>query len=144
MNEQKPKCPPATDDRYLLKLKNVGKTDEFIAEKMGLTVQEVRRRWRNIKQVLDQPQQNGLEDLKTVAHTIGEQAGLLSHSLAIFEGAFADVPSANEFQQLIDQCPKDQVLAPYLLAKLIILRPFRMPTPQQVIEALEGQPPVPK
>jgi hypothetical protein len=143
MSEEK-QARPVTDDAYLVRLKRKGKSDEFISAKMGLTLEEVRRKWAGLVEMASVKPESGQSELRQVGLVLSQQLQLLGQSMGIFLQALASDYEPSDLRALIDSCPAGQDLAAYLLTKTIILRPFSMPTPAQLMEAAEKPRPLPK
>lgn len=130
--------PPVTDETYLIRLKNKGKSDEFCAAKLGWTTEEVRKRWKAVVDMAQAPEQNGMTELKAVTSVLAQQMQLIGQTAGIFTNALLSAYPVLEFRAIIESCPKDQDLAAYLLSRCIILRPFVMPAPSQLIGEAEA------
>lgn len=126
-------------DSYLVTLKKKGKSDEFIAAKMGLKEEEVRERWKAVVEMAKAVPENGLDELQEVCRVLGQQMELLGQSMGLFNSAFRSY-EPTELRKIIKECPKDKDLAAYLLTKVIVLRPFSLPSPEKLADALENNP----
>jgi hypothetical protein len=137
MSEQK-KQPPVTDTSYLVRLKRKGKSEEFIAAKMGMTVPEVRDVWEKLCQEATVERDNGLMELKQVVLILSNQFQLLGQSLGLLSGVLDDTVPPEDLRKVIKSCPAGTDLAVHLTAKLIILKPFQLPSPQALASQLES------
>lgn len=135
--ESEKKLPPVTDTSYLVRLKRKGKSDEFIAAKMGMTVPEVRDAWDKLCQEATVERDNGLMELRQVVIILSNQFQLLGQSLGLLSGVLDNTVPPEDLRKLIASCPVGTDLAVHLTAKLIVLRPFEMPTPMQLAAKLE-------
>lgn len=136
-NTEQKKSPPVTDTSYLVRLMKKGKSDEFIAAKMGLTVPEVRDIWDKLCQEATVERDNGLKELRQVTIILSNQFQLLGQSLGLFCGVLDDTITPEDLRKVIKDCPLGTDLAVHLTAKLIVLRPFQMPTPLELASKLE-------
>lgn len=135
--ESEKKLPPVTNVSYLVRLKQKGKSDEFIALKMGLTVPEVQDAWDKVCQEAIIERDNGLKELRQVVIILSNQFQLLGQSLGLLSGVLDNTTSPEDLRKVIKACPVGTDLAVHLTAKLIVLRPFEMPTPMQLASQLE-------
>jgi hypothetical protein len=126
-----------TDDSYLLKLKRMGWNDERIAFRMNISPAEVGRRWENLLKISQDQLANGLGSLCQVGLVMATQFQLMGQSLGILMGALNNTYRVDELQAVMDQCPKDMEMASWLLRNVIILKPFSLPSPQQLAEEIE-------
>jgi hypothetical protein len=131
------KLPPVTDTSYLVRLKRKDKSDEFIAAKMGLTVPEVQDLWDKLCQEATIERDNGLKELRQVVIILSNQFQLLGQSLGLISGVLDDTIPPEDLRKVIKDCPLGTDLAVHLTAKLIVLRPFQMPTPLELASKLE-------
>lgn len=142
--ESEKKLPPVTDHSYLVRLKRKGKSDDFIALKMGMTVSEVRDVWDKLCQEATVEKDNGLAELRQVVIILSNQFQLLGQSLGLLSGVLDNTIQPEDLRKVIKSCPAGTDLAVHLTAKLIVLRPFELPTPAKLAEALEAKTPSPK
>lgn len=136
MSEQK-KQPPVTDTSYLVRLKRKGKSDEFIAAKMGMSLEEVRDCWDKLCQEATVERDNGLMELKQVVLILSNQFQLLGQSLGLLSGVLDNTVAPEDLRNVIKSCPVGTDLSVHLCAKLIVLRPFELPTPAQLAGQIE-------
>lgn len=132
---QQRKLPPVTDTSYLVRLKRKGKSEEFIAAKMGLTVPQVRDIWDKLCQEATVEKDNGLPELRQVVIILSNQFQLLGQSLGLLSAVFERTVSPEDLRAAIKSCPVGTDLAVHLCAKLIVLRPFEMPGVAELMKA---------
>jgi hypothetical protein len=128
---------PITNESYLIRLKQKGKSDEFCAAKLGWTVEEVRKRWKALVEMAAAPESNGLTELRAVTSVLSQQMQMIGQTAGIFTNALLSTYPVLEFREIIEACPKDQDLAAYLLNRCIVLRPFSLPTPEALAREAE-------
>ena len=124
------------DDQYLVKCKQTGLKNEVIAEKMGITPDEVERRFRQLIQIADQIQSNGWVDFQNQFTVLCTHYQLLGESLkAIAQGLQPLTPSEIE-HHLAGSSEDIKRSLESLTQNCIILKKF---IPVDPIQALEEQ-----
>lgn len=133
-----------TDDSYLLKLKQMKWDDARIGARMGIPPEEVKRRWDNLVKVTNEPGFSGIQELRQVGMVMVTQYQLMGQTLGIFTAALNDTFEPSELRGIIESCPKDTDLATWLVRNALILKPFSLPSPQQLAQEIEraGKAPV--
>ena len=126
------------DDGYLLKLKRQGKTDEFIAVKMGITVPDVQRRWEALLQMASQPQQNGSMGMRQLTVVMTDQFKLMGQTLGLLVQSSLNTMNPSELRAVIESCPQDADLAGWILTRAIVLHPFSLPSPEELAKDAEA------
>lgn len=126
-----------TDDQYLLKLMAAQKTDEFIAAKMGITTQEVRRRKKSLKKLLARQEQVNATDILKLQAVIGNQLELVGQSVKLIGSVLADRMEPADLRKIIATCPSDEDLASWIIERALVLRPFQLPSPEAILKATE-------
>jgi hypothetical protein len=112
-----------TDNGYLMKLKQAGWSDEKIAQKMGLTAEQVAVRYNALMHAVRIFEQNGYNALVNAFNAallnyqnLGDRFIPLGHALS-------NPPQVEELLECyVDGDPSQTMLN--LLSKFIILRPF--------------------
>jgi len=90
-----------TDDGYLFKLKAGNVPDAVIAKKLGVSLEEMERRWARIIADLKAAEQNGYNALCDQFTVMANQYQLLGGSLKIMAGVIGSVMSSKDLEALI-------------------------------------------
>jgi len=120
-----------TDDNYLIKMKTAQKPDAVIAAKMGITVEEVNRRWDRILADLKLCQENGYNALCDQFTMMANQYQLLGGSLKIMAGVIGSVINSDELDKLVTNNAEETLKN--LRAHCIILRKFVPMTSEEAV-----------
>ncbi len=115
------------DDLYLIKLKKAGAIDSFIAERLGISVDEVKRRWTQVQLEALSQETASYGSLCEMFTLMAAQYQLLGESLKVIGTALGNVMFDEEITKLIDKDPAKTLAN--LKANSIVLRPFVMPAP---------------
>lgn len=127
--------PPISDAQILVKYKTAGMKDEVIAAKLGITVEQVEARWKEILARASRMVDTGYDALCTQYTILSTQYQLLGESLKIIAAALGDVMPMSEIEPLIIGDADDVAATLRNLSKsCIILRPF---TPVNPVESLQ-------
>jgi hypothetical protein len=126
---------PVTEDGYLAQLKSLGKDDDFIAAKLGLPIQEVRKRWRALVEAKTD-HNAGTYEILEVFRALRQQHLVMGQVIDLLANATGNVYEVSELRKLIDSCPKKKDLAAWLTKHATVLKPFQIPP-----EMIEGAPP---
>lgn len=126
-----------SDDTFILKLKRLKWSDERIAQRMCIPVEEVQRRWANLLKSTEEQLANGIGALRQVGMVMVNQYSLMGQTLGVFTGALNNTYSADELQAILDRRPESENLVSWLLQNAIILKPFILPSPEKLIEEME-------
>jgi len=118
-----------TDEDYLAALKSAGKEDIFVAEKLGISVSEVRKRWKSFLKSRKEKPAAQFSDVSKLQFVISSQMDLLGQSVKLLSSALSDRMSSDDLRKLILQCPEDEDLASWLRERVTILRPFSLELP---------------
>lgn len=129
------KLPPIGDDEVLAKYKIARMPDERIAAKMGITVEEVDKRWKRILERSSRMTESGYGHLLDQFTIFCNQYQLLGESMKIIAMALGNLMPVSEIEPLIVGDSEDVSMTLKNLAKsCIILRPF---TPVNPVESLQ-------
>lgn len=125
------------NDVYLLKLKNLGWSNEKIAAKMGLEVQEVQRRWEALIAETQVNEGNGYNQFCDLFTTMANQYQLLGASLKVVAGVLGNVATNAELEKIITADPEQTLKS--LRKDFIILRKFIPITTEEALrQTVEG------
>jgi hypothetical protein len=127
-----------TDDTYIIKLKQGQVPDHIIAARLGISVNEVRRRWDALVKVSGASRSTGMTDLWQICVNSSEQIKLLGSSLWMITTALGNPATPEEVSIAIQSCPEGTDLAVHLLSKFIVLRAYVPPPPEAMMEEVEG------
>jgi len=135
MNPNQKNSPPLTDDSVLARYKLLNMPDEWIAQKLGLTVAEVSRRWKVLETNAAQQRltESGYGDLIVQMNVMCHQYQLLGESLKIMCGEIGNPVTSSELKALIVPNDVEQTTI-NLMTRLIILHPFVPKDPAQELE----------
>lgn len=131
---------PVTDDSYLAKLINAGKSPGAVAEKMGLTVKEVMERLAALEEArLARESGNGCggDDFQKVYMVAVNQFQLLGQTLGVLGSVMKDSMGQNQIRDLVKSCPVGVDLSSWIFKNSIVLKPFQLPSPEQIAAKLE-------
>jgi len=117
---------------WLLKYKSAHWTDEAIAKKLGISVQEVSRIWVQMQEQAQRSVANGSLDLSRQFTVMAYQYQLIGESLKILGGALGNEASLEEIEKLIDEDKKAS--AERIRSQLIVLRHFQFEDPEKVLQ----------
>lgn len=120
------------DDNYLVKLKNAKLPDHLIAAKLGISVEEVQRRWCALFAEFQSMQANGYQNLIDQFTVLSNQYQLLGQSLMIIGNNLGGVLTTEELEALVVE-DREQTLQ-NLRTKCIILRPVPLVDPQEFLK----------
>jgi hypothetical protein len=135
MKDQKE--PSIGDDAILTKYKLAKVSDDRIAAKLGLSVEQVNQRWERILDRASRMTESGYGHLVNQFGILCHQYQLLGESLKPIAEALGNIMPLEEVERLIVGKAEDVALTLKNLARsCIILRPF---TPVNPVEALEQQ-----
>jgi hypothetical protein len=110
-------------DDIINKYKRAGISDEVIAEKLGVPVEEVRKRWADIlRQKITGDA--GYGDLVAFFNLLASQYQSLGRSLQILGHILGAVMTPSEMRELIDKDP--EVTLQNFATKAIVLQPVRI------------------
>lgn len=121
-----------TDDNVLIKYKSAGLSDEVIASKMNVSVEEVRIRWNQLVEIAAHSKNNGYGELAAQFNTMALQYQLLGESMKICAAALSDVMPISEVAEFIVD-DRAQTLK-NLSENCIILKPFTAVDPAAALE----------
>jgi len=115
-----------TDDGYLFKLKAGNVPDAMIAKKLGVSVEEMERRWTRILADLKMSEENGYNALCDQFTIMANQYQLLGGSLKIMAGVIGSVMSSKELEALIPLAAEEdrKIVLDSLKKNCIILRRY--------------------
>lgn len=120
------------DDGMLLKYKEAKFTDEVIAKKMGITPEEVQRRWETLVTKSKEANRAGYFDLCEQYRILCQQYQLLGESLKIVAGALGEAASSEAIRSQITKDPEETLRN--LCRSFIILKPFTPADPEKMLE----------
>lgn len=125
-----------TDETYLLKLKMAGISSASIAQRLGITKEEVERRWQLLQKKMEAMQKSGHQGLINQFTLLCGQYQLMGESLKIIAGALGNEVSTEELKAAI---VPDAEKTLENLRSFIILRPFVPISPEESFKRmLEG------
>jgi len=124
-----------TDIGMLVKYKRANWTDRAIAAKLGVSVEEVARRWREILDRASQMSSSGYDQLNIQYQILCQQYQLLGESLKIIAAAIGNGAEPSDIRPLITPDPEETIKN--LMSKLIVLRPFTPMDPAESLKATE-------
>lgn len=119
-------------------MKQAGFPVDHIARKLGLSVEEVERRWKDIQTYSTLTVESGYASLCDVYTAICQQYNTLGETLKIFSMAISDTVSLDTLRALITDDKEETVQN--LMRHCLILKPFSLPAAQDLIVAYEKQP----
>ena len=90
-----------TDDNYLFKLKTAKTPDVVIAKKLGISVEEVGKRWNRIVADLKASEHNGYNALCDQFTIMANQYQLLGGSLKVMAKVIGSVVTSKELEDLV-------------------------------------------
>ena len=126
-----------SDDAYLYKLKTSGWSNLKVAQRMGVTVEEVQDRWDRIKNLSKTEPLSGADDIRGVVGITVQQFHLLGQSISLLGDAINNGIEPSELKGVIASCPEGEDLVTHLLKHLIILKPFILPSAEELIKEAE-------
>lgn len=134
----------SNDDVYLVKLKGAGFPVAFIAARMGISIQEVERRWEAIQKASTAAQTSGYLDLSAQFTVMCHQYQLVGESLKIIAGALHNQASAEEIRTALccaEPLSQEQAdaIQQKLLTSYIVLRPFTPVDPEKALQETTKQ-----
>lgn len=134
-NDTKPRqYLPISNDSYIARMFLSGRPAHITAAKLGMTVEEVNKRWAEIKNQATEVPANGLKELRDHQLLLLDQFALLGTSMAIVSNAINNTVSLEELKHIIAAKPPGSDLADWLMKQLIVLKPFALPSPEKMLE----------
>lgn len=127
-------------DKYLIKLKQLGLSNESIAKKIGWEVYQVEKAWQDILKQASSLVNNGLGELQAAFDNLCLMYEALGESLKVQGFMLGNAASREEICKVLDANSSishediNQCLDK-LMTSFIILRPFVVPTPKEQMEA---------
>ena len=126
-----------SDDSYLFKLKTAKVVDAIIARKLGITVEEMNRRWDRIVADLKVSEHNGYNALCDQFTIMANQYQLLGGSLKVMAKVIGSVMTSREMEELVTSDPKQTL--ENLRKNCIVLRCFTPVSPEEGLrQVVEG------
>jgi len=126
-----------SDDSYLFKLKTAKVVDAIIARKLGITVEEMNRRWDRIVADLKASEHNGYNALCDQFTIMANQYQLLGGSLKVMAKVIGSVMTSREMEELVTSDPKQTL--ENLRKNCIVLRCFTPVSPEEGLrQVVEG------
>lgn len=127
-----------TDPTYLLKLKQAGRTDEEIAKRLGISVDEVQLQWSKLMADLNAKLNCGFAQLCEAFKLMCHQYQQLGESFKVISQALSNPMSPDEIGDLLfEELKHDSSLegvygaaTQNLLKNAIVLRPFAPKDPE--------------
>lgn len=120
------------DDELLVKYKNVGWDDERIGKKLGISPEEVDKRFKSLIERAERIIASGLANLQTHFGITCNQYQLLGDSLKVVAEAFSNAMTPDEIRELIVD-DKEETLR-NLTKMAIVLKPFIASSPQEALK----------
>lgn len=120
------------DDKYMLRLKSAKVSDKVIAAKLGITEDELQKRWAKMVAELSTALTSTYGLLVDQITVMANQYQLLGESLKIVCNAVGNQLSREELEALVVD-NREQTLA-NLRDNCIILRPFEPVDPKKALE----------
>ena len=121
-----------SDDAWLIKYKQVGLSDKVIAQKLGVPLEEIQQRWKDLMDQSARLNQAGYDNLAAQYHTLCGQYQLMGESLKLVAMALSDVAPIDEIRMAIVSDPEKTLMN--LTQSFIILRPCRQVDPSIALE----------
>jgi len=128
---------PVNDDGLLLKYKQAGWTDEAIAKKFGLTVEEIQKRWAVLLNREKQQSATGYDDLSAQYLILSHQYQLMGESLKALAMGLSAVPTLGEVADCITGDPQETLKR--ITSSFILLEPYKAVDPIASLEAHLGK-----
>lgn len=113
------------DDAFLIRLKQAGRSDQFISERLHISLEEVVARWTSIQEILSTIEANGYSRwVEALGNVAGTYQVLGERMSSLFSGVGEPVP-VEEVEEVLKECPQNP--AQTLCRRFMILRPFKSP-----------------
>jgi len=110
-------------DKLLVKYKTAGQPDHIIAAKLGIPVDEVKKRWAELE-TLAKEMDCGYIALSTQYNILCQQYQLLGESLKIIANALGNRMTIAEVNQILCSAGPGEA-ATKVISSAIVLRPFK-------------------
>jgi len=122
-------------DKYIIGSAQTGRDVKVIAAKLGMTVEAVEQRLRDLQATSDAQKQNGSHDLLNAFNNTCQQYQMVGEGLKHLGANLSDPVTVTELAALIGEPGgmTNEAIAQRILARFILLRPY---TPTEV-ESLE-------
>lgn len=120
------------DDLYILKYKQAGFPTKIVANRLGVSEEEVERRFEDIKNHCEARQANGYLDLAVQFDNLCLQYQMMGENLRILAKALGDDVSLAEIRNQVADDP--EITSSNLAKNFIILRPFVVEDPTPAVE----------
>lgn len=124
-----------TDDFILIKYKQAGLPDDVIAAKMGITVQEIQKRWDTLLEESRKTQVNGYDEITTQFNALCFQFQLLGEGLKHIGNGLASVRNSDNLKAHFSQKRKltDQEISliEEICQSFIVLSPYKAIDPSE-------------
>lgn len=117
-------------DQYIVKLKTTNVSDPIIAEKLGISVEEVNRRWNRVLAEVQSNVDNGYNGLCDYFSLLAQQYQLVGESLKVVGSALGNVATSEEILKCITSDPEETFKK--LKSEFIILKSFSPPSPEEL------------
>lgn len=127
------------DDEYIVKWRSIGISDITIANKLGLTLDELSARWDRIFKDLTEQQESGYNDWCDRFRLLAAQYDLVGQSLKVMAVQINNLMSVEEITNLIKSAPTAEAAAEKLRKHAIVLRPYLKPDPEKPDESDKHQ-----
>ena len=120
------------DDAYLSKLVAAGKSVEWIANRFGCSVEDVKKRLEILNATAAAARKNGYMDLQQAFMGLYEQYRLMGLQMSISVGGIMNPFSSEELRRLVAEALKQPDPVTFLIERAVILKPFSPPDPEQL------------
>jgi CTP synthase (UTP-ammonia lyase) len=120
------------DDKVLVRYKMAGIPNHLIAAKMGISVNEVERRWKDLEAIAKE-MDSGYVALVAQYTVLCQQYQLLGESLKIISSAISNRMTIADVDAIIASC-KPEEISLKLMSSSIILRPFIQVNPEESLK----------
>lgn len=123
-----------TNESYILKLKGLNQPDEYIAAKLEIPVEEVRKTWQEALERTNRVLSSGYFTLCEQFTQLCQRQKLVNESLHILGAALDNEATPSDLGKFMAPETAAQVLQEF-----IVLKRFTPPTPQESLQMLDGQ-----